>query len=47
MCYGIKQNGFLRKMLLNKMKDEGYVDEKNLNYIEIFFLENVIYFKWI
>ena len=26
--------GFWEKYLLNKMKDEGYVDEKNLNYKE-------------
>ena len=24
--------GFWEKCLLNKMKDEGYVDQKNLNY---------------
>ena len=26
--------GFWEKCLLNKMEDEGYVDEKNLNYKE-------------
>ena len=34
--------GFLEKCMLNKMWDEGYVDEKNLNYKKENY-ENLIY----